>query len=790
MKKIYRKLSKEKFVFLYSILKNEKSLLNILFDKEISKLFKKDKILNNYLNELVKFINNEIDLEKIEKEDLIKILNIFFNILLVYYKFLSINKFVAESSKKKFILSHVRILEFAFFVALKRNKIAKQFFLDNYILDKNKQYFFYLKNLDENIKINYFAICKDKKTKQNRIIVGFNKEDCKKYSENNDTSEIIFNSFKSSIKTQSFENIDINDFDHYFHFNDKTIKKFYNYQKIKKITRIDGIGGHKEVDRKEFVIIEQNQIDDVSFVNNEDIKDSAEEVKIEVKARDPKKIMSPILDKNAAKLINSKVLENPKIELDSKYKRYLIGKAISNAIAQKNLNLLNYKIPEIEILKDFFIFLYKKDKLKADMILLQILLNANLNKLINGFINKNIIFKDQKLYIEYGNFFSTLKGEVEIFEKTQKTNRKFYIYISKIMSLILEDFQKNILKKLDNSKNILNEISVLENELNEFLKQTQKEFNKKIILNMKTLPTLSFFYFKIFKKSLFINMLFTKNIDKNDEARLCYCATTQRLEIYESWILELIDRLEISRIRFKNNISNTTTNSFKIETKIGSNKLLKIGYFKNFLLNLEKLFYENDLTKEDKLNIQMVYLRYVLGLLLATRDFYNSCNLSNYSKKFKILVLQEKAKNIYMSKRIIPLSKKAIEYIEIFEKIKQQSNIKSDSPILLINKQEKVITKPELQNFFSKFKKYSYVEEILYFINYCRLNFGRHIVTYYFANDYIKDDYLDAFLGHFKMGSEDQGIYSHFYNKDYINVVISKLEDIEQDYLINDNIFE
>jgi hypothetical protein len=47
----------------------------------------------------------------------------------------------------------------------------------------------------------------------------------------------------------------------------------------------------------------------------------------------------------------------------------------------------------------------------------------------------------------------------------------------------------------------------------------------------------------------------------------------------------------------------------------------------------------------------------------------------------------------------------------------------------------------------------------------------------------LNAEYLDAFLNHFKMGTEDQGIYSNFNNQDYQKQIIKKIEIIEENYL-------
>jgi len=784
-------LDKDKLKTIYFFCKKDEYLSNFLNDKDIFKFYLKDKVLDRFLRKFTKFLNN-IDFSFIEGKDLIKILKIAFDMMLVYYKFISFNKisivtFEKKSHREAFFISSFRILEFALFVASK--KIKKDIFLDNFNLDDSKEYFFYLKDLDKSIKINYFTIFKGEQTKQNKIVIGFSKRECEKSKNNKEKKiKVIKNSFKSSIKTQSFEKIDINDFDHYFHLQDEKIIKFYYYESIKDIQR--NKGGTRKVERKEFIVIEDDKIESISYSKHSDIENLADEVKKEVDTK-INSVVSPVLNKKSAEFIESKNLANKKIDIDSKFKRYLVSRAISNSIAKNNLNLSKYNIPEIAHLRDFFAFLYKKDKLKTDLILLQIVFNSNLEKLVKGFINENIFFdiKNKKLYMEYGDFFSSLKEEVKIFKNIKK-DKRFYIYIENLMSSILEDFRINI-SGINNS-NFIEKVEKLEEELKIFLNNSKKEFNKKIGLTLKVLPELSFFYFKKLYKTLSINMLFAKDINKNDQARLCYCATSKRLKSYEEWIKELLKILEIYNVReFKE--STHISNSFSADEKIGSYKVVKRGSFKNFLLNLENLYYEN-LSLEDKINIKMIYLRYVLGILLATRNFDNSCDLSNYSKKFKILVLQEKAKSIYMSKRIIPLTNKAIEYIEIFNKLKQKYNIRSNFPVLLVNNKEILITKTEMKNFFVKFKEQlegnRYIDEILYFIEHCKLNFGRHLVTYYFANDNIKEDYLDAFLGHFKAGTEDQGIYSYFNNKEYINIVISKIEEIEKDYLKIDNILK
>jgi len=76
------------------------------------------------------------------------------------------------------------------------------------------------------------------------------------------------------------------------------------------------------------------------------------------------------------------------------------------------------------------------------------------------------------------------------------------------------------------------------------------------------------------------------------------------------------------------------------------------------------------------------------------------------------------------------------------------------------------------------------ITNILRFVEYTPLNFGRHIFTSYsIQSSILKSQYVDAFLNHYKMGKEDQGIYSHFNNQEYFRQIRKVLQDIERIYI-------
>ena len=106
--------------------------------------------------------------------------------------------------------------------------------------------------------------------------------------------------------------------------------------------------------------------------------------------------------------------------------------------------------------------------------------------------------------------------------------------------------------------------------------------------------------------------------------------------------------------------------------------------------------------------------------------------------------------------------------------------------LLTNDAQEMDINKKNIKVFLTSLDVQTYQESILFIENFTsniKLNFGRHVVTSFLSSTNIDKKYVDAFLNHFKMGTEDQGIYSNFNNQDYVNVIIAKIEEIENNYL-------
>ena len=399
---------------------------------------------------------------------------------------------------------------------------------------------------------------------------------------------------------------------------------------------------------------------------------------------------------------------------------------------------------------------------------------------------------------------------IRLWQNTQRDIEKYYSdrysdgkYLSKIIEKSQQELEDDDLRYFLNNKtstfqeiitelknnlpqdkikkiellNIIDEISDdFYIDIDQYLKSVVNTYPKRIKLSLSAISKLSLHYYRQTSNRSELYLLYTRSITTNDEARLCYCATRDRLYDVELWITELYKKIFDSSTR--------DVDIFQSKNWVGSPYYIKNGYFKQFIFEITKIKSKNDIAT---FNLNMILIRYTLSLLLATRDFRNSCNLIDYSKSFQLLTIQEKSKNIYQSKRLIPLTNRANKIIENFYILKKKYNISSSSPVLLTNDaQEMDINKKNIKVFLTSLDTEIDQESIIFienFISNIKLNFGRHVVTSFLSSTNIDKKYVDSFLNHFKMGTEDQGIYSNFNNQDYINTIMAKIDEIETNYM-------
>jgi len=714
------------FYFNFSI--NNKQYKNLQTD--LNEFYKSNQYeeFNKFKSRVNKFIKiNNISLADNEYLEILS--KIFIDFVLVFYKNLYDSDNIS-STFHNFTISSIRIFEFVLFISNTNNdSLIKRLLLD-YSFEEN--YYIFLQNAD----LSFVDIKLAQKHKRNVIEI-------------NVDSKYFF--YFSSLNIQQFQKEFNNFFRHFLKLDDENIKKFYFIkQELKK--SVDFYKEHtRNGSRVAFEVLDTD-IEEKYITNKilykKNIEPITKEIAIETKKEInfSKKMIFPTLDEELREKLSI-----PKKDIESKFKRMQIARAISNQILKQNLKLSNsFNTPDKDLLQNFISFIKENNDQVYIFFIIPVIFGISISDFISGIQNDFIKLQDNKLTIKYAKkIFSKISDKEKI---SHSIADSFYIY--------LDSDVKELIQKFIDTKHLFND-----EEFKKELKVLQNQFNKKIVL-----PSNLAILFEIYSKNFFnysIDLLFRKNVTKNEEAQLCYCAVTERLFNYEIMVNNIANLLGL--------ISRNGLNEYSLPKEfkyIGSNFYIKSYFFNKFLRNLNFIssFLENDI---DRLNIRMIYIRYSLGLLLGTRDFFNSCNLSNYSKTLNVLMLKEKAKNLFSSVRIIPLISESIKFIDEFYELKKKFNIKSNSPVLLKNNKEIEINIANMKDFIINLniedKKIK--EELLIFISIVKLNFGRHILTTFFNSQNVKKEFIDAFLNHFQNGTEDQGIYTNLDNKEYIRSI-------------------
>jgi len=439
---------------------------------------------------------------------------------------------------------------------------------------------------------------------------------------------------------------------------------------------------------------------------------------------------------------------------------------------KNNISLKTIKNGEIYFTEKFERkWLYIKNKLESYII----------KEMTNANSDENI-FELSKIYYKDNIHF-----EIELLEKY--ANKCFELNnFDEIKKYIDKNFQQKFISQIEELNFTEYYINKWLSEKKDLLDKYKDKYTKSINLNFQNIGSMFLYYYRVYNpmKSDF-TILFTQNISKNDEAKLTYAVVPKRFIIYENWIYKLTLHLGLDK-HFNNGASNYIPQNINYEKEVGSNNFIPPIIFKNFINELNKLSFDDEIIC---LNICMIYLRYIFSIQLVSRDIIeSSVNLSQISRRFNIVTIQEKSESVMAGKKILPLSQSTIMNIELFYKLKKQYNIDSYYPVLIQSSNEKEYeipaTRKNIFNFFDSLNKKSQnsiSSTILKFTQYTKLNFGRHIITSELIEKGIAQSYIDACMNHYSLGKEDQGIYSLFKNQDYDKTIKDTIEEIENEYI-------
>ncbi len=459
-----------------------------------------------------------------------------------------------------------------------------------------------------------------------------------------------------------------------------------------------------------------------------------------------------------------------KYNTNSKYKQHLIDKAISIQLTKNSMFLKSsYQFLHIEHLKLFVKELNSALNIERIMILCSLYSGIKIKDLIYAFLDIHpkitYLSKQRKLRVEIEKDIYALKRtqtvEVHLHEKIEILfNIAYKHFIDQKSELTNETVEKFVEKEIENIKYEFN--------------SSLKTLNSTTKFTFNNIHKCLRFYYNQFHKNSDVSILFHIDVNQSDKAKLCYIQQLNRLLNLESWISEFYSVLTDEHINLK---------TIEKTKKIGSPFFIKNSDFKSFVDELDNLYLKTK-NREIRFNLKMIFIRYSLSLLLATRDFKNSCDLKNYSRRLNILTVHEKAKNIKTAKRIIPICDFTKEIIELFYQTRNElRNYSSFLPMIFTDNKFEEITQESVIKYFKTICTDEEQDIILKFINKIKLNFGRHVFSTIIRNYSIEKDFENEYLGHFFLGNNEIGEYSNFDMKKYYKTITDFIDnEIIPDY--------
>lgn len=705
----------------------------------------------------------------------------YFNMLKYYFIQKSKNSPKYGGTIKYYFNICLRILEFAIYVNIKKIENVKEIVFNkkeinicfyshfveikNEILLNNRNIIFYGKNNNSLLTLDEKLLFVNNKDWYNPISKPTNE------SEDDSNSEPTFW------------------FERFFRVNDKQISDVFN-----------GIGSAGSISTKGAKGKRPRRSDDILDFLDENIynKNSLQE-----NNQDLENILEST---QAADVISSAILLEKDIvgfkirnkHVNSNYKNFLIDKKISNNMA-KNEMFLYSKAPNRKVLKELIKKILDDDREDKEesyyrkLIMVSLFTGISIENLIDSFCKKinNIIFeKDNLLKIKHEKsiFAKNVTVNDEILIPTIKNNNSTVVLPSMLSNMVyhIKNSIDNIFIETLNEEEYKKMRKIEINKCGKILGASKRNLSKSIsYVTIKSIHRLFFHYYHLSYGYTDTGILPMYKVSNNNRARVCYVAQPKRLIYYEKWMIDFLNKFTENNILFLENIQNN-------QKMIGSPKVIKDKPFKLFLKNITKLSPKNNI---EKFNLQMIFIRYSLSILLATRNFNTSCELLEFSEKLGLLTIHEKAKHVNSSKRLIKVSPRAVKYIKLFFELKREFSYDGYAPILIkVYKSKKYkdenhefidLNKKTVLEFLGNYSQNKRYEELVKFIKIVELNFGRHVFATESLSKKLKKDYENEFMGHYSKGNLGFGIFSNMKSESYLNTVEKFMKKIERIYFSN-----
>lgn len=469
---------------------------------------------------------------------------------------------------------------------------------------------------------------------------------------------------------------------------------------------------------------------------------------------------------------NTKTLQNKKIL------------AISAAIAKNKLQLPSlYTLPSIGFLSEFCQFLIKRMKGDEDQYYCGLFIISVVMGIKPEQCSK-LFFGTQKFVSD--NNTVELQISDEYFAKYDRFKEEVGIITTDAITYKIPFELMHLIQSLYDIK-----VPYEEEEFRKAIRTKKKDFDKKLHINFQKIWHCSMVHKKILYKNINTEiMLATKNIDKNASPIVYYTAASSRMDEYSNWLIDYMELLGIKAHLQKHIFGKAFSNERVINLNegkiIGSRKLVKKDVFIEFMQKIESLLKERRLDKYARFNIYSIHVRYTLSLLLGTRDFGKSVDLGRISWKHKVMMIQEKGKETNTGFRCIPLSELAQTVIRNYLNTLEKFGITTKAVVIFDGKNAVPLTLATMQKVFKQFNFYKKHTELYEMLNLIPLNLGRHLITSMATEAGIRQDDMNAFMGHAVNGGELLGRFSMHDPQKYRDTFSTILNEIARSYKLKD----
>lgn len=774
----------------YSLLKRQAYTLDSFEEKRF--------FIRKYNEKIFKFIQeNELSLEENQKMH---------NIAYSYYRFLdAMIKYTYDSDSSAGTLENfyrfaVRVIEVSFILSFHFIKLADEWFNDQQDFYQS----FFLKSFF--IDTEQIAF---KELELDRIIIG-STDTAYPYIAIDSKNEIVKKYYSTIRFYQTKSNDPFKKLLSFFKHKEKSqISNVYYCETFSKIQKESNPLGHFDLLPLDDPLREKYLQLDRSFINSKNTENGILEInhesdiekiariKTSFQTNKQENIVDAIDNYNdSVNTVKDSISSSQKEKIKkNKFKIAIIEGMIKQKQIKSNFYLRsNYYIPVLENLSKFLIKNYNRT-LEAKLVLLSILLGISYENILRFLIQKNIFIKyKQKKAILEVTLNSAYGGvsDDELYEIFESSGKVVTIELPSIVNNLLTDVKKELenpnsninitsirMKNTEKKESSVNKI--IQKKIDAFL---NKSFKNTIILKRRYLHQYSINYYMQTYSSSYTNLLFSQDKTSNMHTEASYTSAPSFQTNSSLWIMELLERLDVYKIL------DVPQREFAPIANIepaGSNRIVKPEEFKRFITLVDSLQF---IEAEENLNVKMICIRYMLAILLTTREYTYSASLKSYSKRDKILFLQEKARDYNNSKRVLPLTQLSIKIIQYFHQLKKEYSIHQNAPVLYLDKIYEPFTHVQVTRWLQDHEAYitnaigKYNYDFLCTFSHNDLNFGRHIFkSISHGMGALKHDYVEAVMDHNEFGTNPHGQFSILPKQHYLKKSRKVIKYIQKDYI-------